>query len=207
MSRGRNEDRHEAIYWLPWQGLIPRTNAEMTTSPCFTPRLLWAQDKTSIFLTIEAEDIKNENVEVDGTHFLFNGQSGKGNVSIDIHLFSQVASAPKKLSVSDRNAFIVLEKEAKDAPFWPRLVSAAQKLHFVHTDFARWQDEDELQSKEKFDFGNLDMGQYNDYGEPDDTVRLPFIFRTSLFSRARVTASRKCYAKGLQTKGSIINHL
>lgn len=169
----------------------------MTTSPCFTPRLLWAQDKTSIFITIEAEEVRNESLEVNGAHLRFNGQSGESNVSVDINLFSQVASVPTKLSASDRNVFIVLEKEAKDAPFWPRLASTTQKLHFVHTDFARWQDEDELQSKGKFDFGDFDMSQYGDYGEPDDTVRRPFIFRTNPFQRARVTASRECHATAL----------
>jgi prostaglandin-E synthase len=34
-------------------------------------------------------------------------------------------------------------EKANEGPFWPRLIKAKTKPHFIHVDFSRWVDENE----------------------------------------------------------------
>jgi prostaglandin-E synthase len=37
----------------------------------------------------------------------------------------------------------VIQKKEQDEAYWPRLLKASGKPHFLKTDFARWKDEDD----------------------------------------------------------------
>ena len=43
---------------------------------------------------------------------------------------------------------MILEKKDKKGHFWPRLTESKAKIHFVHTDFNKWKDEDDTSDED-----------------------------------------------------------
>lgn len=73
-----------------------------------------------------------------------------------------------KISVSHREINLVLAK-SEAGPYWPRLLKSTQKMHFIHTDFGKWIDEDEEDEEEQEmpGMGNFDMSQFGGAGGND----------------------------------------
>ena len=54
--------------------------------------------------------------------------------------------------------FVIQKKEA--GPYWPRLVKASKKPHWLQTDFSKWKDEDEDAPAEEDPMGGMDFSQF-----------------------------------------------
>ncbi|KAI0987520.1 hypothetical protein GJ496_009154 [Pomphorhynchus laevis] len=135
--------------------------------PTRPPTVLWAQDKTHVFLTVEALDIANPSIDITPSTFSFNGisNSSKINYKFKLDLFKEivkedsVSSDPK---VSSRCWLIKLKKKDEDESYWERLTENKDKVHWLKIDWSRWKDEDAL-SNDMPSFGGYD----DDYAPPD----------------------------------------
>lgn len=142
------------------------------------PRVLWAQRKDIIYLSIEVFDVQNEKIELDNTHLSFSGVRSADNAhfAVDLEFYAPIDASTSKKCVSGRNVSFVLEKTSKDEKFWPRLVSTAAKLHYIHIDFSKWVDEDEVAEASPLnmgDYSNFDFGNYGGAGLEDEEESQP----------------------------------
>lgn len=131
------------------------------------PRILWAQRKEVVYVTIEVFEVKEEKIEIKDNVVSFSGVRGSDGAKfgVTLELFDSVDEEKSKVTVSHRDISLVLVK-TEAGPFWPRLLKSTQKMHFIHTDFSKWIDEDEEDEEMPEDagaggnFGNFDMSQF-----------------------------------------------
>ena len=128
------------------------------------PRVLWAQRKDIVYITIEVFEVKEEKIDIQDNVVNFSGVRGSDGAkfAVSLELFGSVDVSNSKISVADRNVSMILAK-SEPGPFWPRLLKTTQKMHFIHTDFSKWIDEDEEAEEGAPDLsgmGNFDMSQF-----------------------------------------------
>lgn len=130
------------------------------------PRVMWAQRKDVVYLTIEVFEVKDEKIEIRDNNVIFSGTRGSDDAKfgVSLELYGAVDAEKSKISVGHRDISLVLAK-AEEGPFWPRLLKTTQKMHYVHTDFSKWIDEDEEDEQpESTGMGNFDMSQFGGAG-------------------------------------------
>lgn len=66
----------------------------------------------------------------------------------ELELFGEIDPSKSKMRKTDRHMTVVLEKKDKKGHFWPRLTESKAKIHFVHTDFGKWKDEDDTSDED-----------------------------------------------------------
>lgn len=131
-------------------------------SEVLIPRVLWAQRKDVVYLTIEVFEVKEEKIEINENVVQFSGVRGTDGAkfAVKLELFANVDAEKSKISVGHREVALVLAK-SQDGPFWPRLLKSTQKMHYIHTDFGKWIDEDEEDEEpEMSGMGNFDFSQF-----------------------------------------------
>ncbi len=67
---------------------------------------------------------------------------------LNIEFFKDVEPTKSKYNVTGRFIYFVLQKKEKGLEYWPRLFKQKGKLHYIHTDFDKWVDEDEQEEVE-----------------------------------------------------------
>jgi hypothetical protein len=128
-----------------------------------TPTVLWAQRPDRLYLTIELWEAENVKMAFpDSTHFSFEAQSGQQAYKLSLEFYGAVkttfATAAEdeagdvKSVITNRHITLEVMKESSGA-YWPRLLKASGKNHFIKTDFDKWVDEDELHATPENDFG------------------------------------------------------
>lgn len=66
----------------------------------------------------------------------------------ELELFGEIDPSKSKMRKTDRHMTVILEKKDKKGHFWPRLTESKAKIHFVHTDFNKWKDEDDTSDED-----------------------------------------------------------
>ncbi|KAJ2490750.1 hypothetical protein IWW37_002853 [Coemansia sp. RSA 2050] len=123
------------------------------------PRVLWAQRKDVVYLTIELEDAPEATFTEQSIDF----ECLKGDKKYAFHLdfYKPIIVKETVKSDSKRVSFYILKK-ADDTVWWERLYKEKEKVNFVHTDFSRFVDEDESEDEKPalsgMDFSQLGMG-------------------------------------------------
>lgn len=116
-----------------------------------------------MYLTIEVFEVKEEKIEINENIINFSGVRGGDDAkfAVKMELFGNVDADKCKISVGHREIVLVLTK-SESGPFWPRLLKSTQKMHFIHTDFGKWVDEDDEEEDEQAmpGMGNFDMSQF-----------------------------------------------
>jgi hypothetical protein len=113
------------------------------------PRVLWAQQREHVLLTITVPDIEKVDVKFEEDSVSFQGQSSsdakdKNVYAVKINLYEKIdVDASKYENVGQKFWRLLLKKKDPKAPFWPRLTKEKQRLHWLQTDFDHWKDEDE----------------------------------------------------------------
>ncbi len=129
---------------------------------------MWAQRHDTVLLTIEVFEVKNEKVDIKAEGISFAGTRGtdEAKFAINLELFGLVDPEASKVSVGHREVSVILKK-AESGPYWPRLLKSTQKMHFVHTDFSKWKDEDEEEEEENMMAGNSaqDFSQFGNFAQ------------------------------------------
>lgn len=141
--------------------------SNLLSNEVLIPRVLWAQRKDIVFITLEVFEVKDEKIEIKDNVVSFSGVRGTDNAkfAVTLELYGSVDSGKSKISVGHREVSLVLVKN-ETGPFWPRLLKSTQKMHFIHTDFGKWVDEDEEDEEMEGmgNFGNFDMSQFGGAG-------------------------------------------
>ncbi|PJF19269.1 HSP20-like chaperone domain-containing protein [Paramicrosporidium saccamoebae] len=127
------------------------------------PRVLWAQRKDVLYLTIEIVEAKDDSLTITEKSLAFSASEGSsGNkYSVSFDFYDLVNAESVEQHKTDRHISLVVKKVDEEKPYWPRLVKVG-KPHFVHTDFSRWKDEDEEDEEEPGMGGMSGMGGMGD---------------------------------------------
>ncbi|KAL6830512.1 HSP20-like chaperone [Trichoderma sp. SZMC 28015] len=135
-----------------------------------TPEVLWAQrssvadaTKNFIYLTISVPDVPKEDLQLDlkPTGVTFTGTSStlKKKYHVELELYAEIDPAESRVNHTAKNIEMKLQKKELKEEYWPRLLKASQKLHFLKTDFDKWVDEDEQNET-----ADEDMAKFGDMG-------------------------------------------
>jgi hypothetical protein len=127
------------------------------------PLVKWAQCKASIFLTVEATDLAQDDRVIQLTpegHLTLKGRSSTTSrrYELEFDLLDAVVVEESKWKVTDFAVAFSISKLNKGAEYWPRLV----KLKWLSCDWNKWIDEED----EGQNVPNFDMGEMDDF--PDD---------------------------------------
>ncbi|XP_063901977.1 prostaglandin E synthase 3-like isoform X1 [Zophobas morio] len=135
----------------------------------------WAQDKRSVFLTVNLPDIKDEKVGLSENKVTFEGKSKDALWTNELELYGTIIKDKSVIEKSDRKLTFTLAKEDTEK-FWPRLLKGNKRHHWLSTDFSKWKDEDESDEDDKF--GGMDFSSMmndssgRDYDMEDDDQEL-----------------------------------
>ncbi len=140
------------------------SSSSSSNSDTLIPRVLWAQRHDTVFLTFEVFEVKNEKVDIKAEGVSFSGtrSSDDAKFAVDLQLFGAINPESSKINVTHREVSVVLKK-AESGPYWPRLLKSSQKMHFIHTDFSKWIDEDEEDEEEAGAGEEPGFGQFGDF--------------------------------------------
>ena len=111
------------------------------------PRVLWAQQRETVLLTIAVPDIEKVDVKFEEDSVNFHGESNSKDKSIyavKIDLYEKIdPDACKYDNIGQKHWRLLLKKKDSNTAFWPRLTKDKARLHWLQTDFDHWKDEDE----------------------------------------------------------------
>ena len=125
------------------------------------PRVLWAQQREHVLLTIAVPDIEKVNVKFEEDSVAFQGQTSnakdKITYEVKVNLYEKIDPETSKYeNVGQKFWRLLLKKKDSTGSFWPRLTKDKARLHWLQTDFDHWKDEDESGDEEKGGFnGNF----------------------------------------------------
>uniref|UniRef100_A0A1I7V556 CS domain-containing protein n=1 Tax=Caenorhabditis tropicalis TaxID=1561998 RepID=A0A1I7V556_9PELO len=106
------------------------------------PQVLWAQRESVLFLTIEVDEAKIEELKGEGNKLHFQGSSKTDKYEATLEFFDEIDPASvKHTGSSTRVIEITIQK--KTPGWWPRLLQTKAKAHWLKVDFGKWKDEDE----------------------------------------------------------------
>jgi len=129
------------------------------------PPILWAQRKDQIFLSVDLQDIKDQQIVVDTQKLTFTGSSGNKKYHAELDFLKEIDKEKSKYLVRPRNIeFVLIKKEP--GPYWERLLKEPGKRNWLKADWEKWVDEDEVEKAEGFDMGGMegfDMANMPDF--------------------------------------------
>jgi len=106
------------------------------------PQILWAQRTDKVFVSIQLDDVSDENITVNTEKLTFSGKSRNKNYAVDLEFNGSIIPEESKQRKGGREYFFELKKK-EDGPYWPRLLKDNKKRQYLKIDFNRWKDEDE----------------------------------------------------------------
>ena len=121
------------------------------------PIILWAQDRTNLFLTLEILNLESHECTVEEKKVIFHGKSGDEEYNMEIELHSSVDLEKYTVQVKPAHVKILLEKTSRQ--FWNRLTKTKQNN--VKIDWQKWV-HDEESSEDSDDNEDL-MQNFNDF--------------------------------------------
>lgn len=112
------------------------------------PPLMWAQDRTRVFITVKLQDVEGEDISFESDKFKFRGRTRSPAVEYDtvFELFGEILPEDKETKYSKFGRYLQMNLRKKDSRvWWPRLAKTEKKLHHVGIDWEKWvDDEDDL---------------------------------------------------------------
>ncbi|KAI6196466.1 hypothetical protein M3Y94_01113300 [Aphelenchoides besseyi] len=131
------------------------------------PIILWAQRHKFVYLTIEVEDMKIEELKCDQNKFVLKGAHKDDRYDVQLELYGNVKWDEHTKANSSRHIELIIPKAREE--WWPRLLKATGKINFD-----KWLDEEDAIEEnaasmdinpfmEHMDFSSM-MG--NDFNEP-----------------------------------------
>ncbi|KAF8819969.1 hypothetical protein IE077_003754 [Cardiosporidium cionae] len=134
------------------------------------PKILWAQTKEAIFLTVEIQD--TEDIKIDLEEENLNVSAVKGNQKYAFQLqFLHPINVDKSAHTSFRELKFKLVKKEEER--WTK-VDKRGKFHWLQCDWQRWIDTDDEENGANMDMGfnpaNFDLPE-GDMGEDSDDER------------------------------------
>lgn len=132
-----------------------------STSDVRIPRVLWAQRKDILFVTLEVVEAQGQSLNVTDKSLNFSATEGDTGTryAVNFEFYEAVDPTDLKESKTDRSITLVIKKADVEQSYWPRLVKVG-KPHFVHTDFGRWKDEDDEDDDASHGMPEMDFSQF-----------------------------------------------
>lgn len=134
------------------------------------PNILWAQDRTNLFLTLEILNLESQECTVVENKVIFKGKSLEKEYNFEIELYSNVDKEKYTVQVKPTHVYIMLEKTSRQ--FWNRLTKTKQNN--VKIDWQKWVHDEE--SSEDSDENEELMQNFNDFKKtlPSDLLEKDF---------------------------------
>uniref|UniRef100_A0A915CUM2 CS domain-containing protein n=1 Tax=Ditylenchus dipsaci TaxID=166011 RepID=A0A915CUM2_9BILA len=125
------------------------------------PPILWAQRSSNLYLAVELQDMKIEELKVHEDSFKIKyGTKGDEQYEADLQLYGKLKGEDRRQVATERRIELVIPKET--AEWWPHLLKEKTKLSWIKVDFDKWKDEDEENEEADEGFGgNLGGGGMN----------------------------------------------
>ncbi|XP_049301891.1 very-long-chain (3R)-3-hydroxyacyl-CoA dehydratase isoform X1 [Bactrocera dorsalis] len=124
--------------------MIKNTNA-------LQPLVFWAQTREHITLRIDLKDSSTPLVNATEKCFEFSskgyGACGFNEYKFELNFYDSIYKEQYSYRITDTKVEFVIKKN--EYKWWPRLVAAPQKPHWLRIDFDRWRIEDEMIEDEK----------------------------------------------------------
>jgi len=116
------------------------------------PIITWAQRSPHLYLSVEVDDMKVQELSVNEDSFKIRGKRGEDVYEADLKLFGKLKGEERRQIATDRRVELVIPKE--EAEWWPRLLSEKAKVAWIKVDFDKWRDEDE-EKDDDLGFGGM----------------------------------------------------
>jgi len=133
--------------------------------------ILWAQRKETVLVSIDLQDVKNPQINLESSKLTFSGNAGGKQYESNLMFFKEIDPQKSKYIVRPRNIEFVLQKK-EAGPFWERLLKEGGKRNWLKADWNKWADEDEADKAENFDTGGMegfDMANMPDFNSMGGT--------------------------------------
>lgn len=121
------------------------------------PSILWAQDRNYIFITLEIENIREQNIEFEINKINFKGSSIDDEYNIIIELFGEIDIDKCNWNIKQNCVKFIIKKVR--SMFWNRLT--LQKQNNVKIDWSKWVIEDDSDSDSEEE--NEMVSNFNDF--------------------------------------------
>lgn len=124
---------------------------------------MWAQRNNILFVTICLEDSKDPDIKIESEMIYFKGIGGTDQKmhEVTINLFAEIDVNKTVTNIKDRVIELILFKK-QSAPYWPRLTKEKTKVHWLKSDFNKWEDEDDTDDELKSS-GNMNFEDVRKY--------------------------------------------
>ena len=103
------------------------------------PSILWAQDRTHLFITLEIPDFNNQEILFTSTNISIKGKSDEINYDYKIDLYNEIDSNNSSWVIKQN--CIELKILKSKAYYWQKLTKV--KKNNIKIDWQRWKDEDD----------------------------------------------------------------
>ena len=131
------------------------------------PEILWAQSRDKIFITINVENIEEQQIKMEPGVLNFVGKNNLGEYNVDIKLLKTINSESSSWTIKPRCVTFILKKEPE--VFWNKL--SAHRYNNLRVDWNKWDIVEDSEDDETKDMSYGDENMYNNF--KDFTKTLP----------------------------------
>lgn len=103
------------------------------------PTILWAQDRDTVFVTIQVEEIKEHDIKINNNKITFKGKNNTNQYNLEINLFTDINIEKSNSAIYATDIKLKLRKN--HSLFWPRLTKTKQNN--IKIDWSKWVCEDD----------------------------------------------------------------
>jgi prostaglandin-E synthase len=103
------------------------------------PTILWAQDRDTVFVTIQVEEIKEHDIKINNNKITFKGKNKTNQYNLEINLFTDINIEKSNSAIYATDIKLKLRKN--HSLFWPRLTKTKQNN--IKIDWSKWVCEDD----------------------------------------------------------------
>lgn len=140
------------------------------------PPLMWAQNKTHVFITVKLQDVADEVITFAPGQFTFKGTTKNPAKQYDMvfELFAEILPEDKGTKYNKFGRYLQLNLRKKDSRiWWPRLAKTEKKLHHVRIDWEKWIDDqsDAESDDDGFEIPNAADSQMTSSDDSDSDVQ------------------------------------
>ena len=97
------------------------------------PEILWAQNREKIFITINADNIIEQNIEMLADLVHFQGKNNDKNYNVEINLLKTIEPEESTWTIKPNCVTFTLKKQPE--VFWSKLTTHVTNLGFTEQDF------------------------------------------------------------------------
>ena len=138
------------------------------------PEILWAQNREKIFITINADNIIEQNIEMLADLVHFQGKNNDKNYNVEINLLKTIEPEESTWTIKPNCVTFTLKKQPE--VFWSKLTT--MRFNNIRVDWNKWdvmEDSDEESDDMTFDQQNL-FNNFKDFTKtlPSDLMEKDF---------------------------------